>query len=88
MSAKVMLTDSGGMQKEAYFHRVTCITLRDETEWTETVEQGWNQLAGAEKEKIVHFYSTKTERNESDSKCYGNGKASYKILDRLINYRN
>ena len=87
MSAKVMLTDSGGIQKEAYFHQVPCITLRDETEWTETVEQGWNQLAGAEKEKIVNLYSLKTERNEYDSKCYGHGKASRKILDRLINYK-
>ena len=73
------------MQKEAYFHRVPCVTLRDETEWVETVNSGYNRLAGAEKDKIVNFYSKKTEGNESDSKCYGNGKASCKILDRLIN---
>ena len=87
MSAKVILTDSGGMQKEAYFHRVPCVTLRDETEWVETVNSGYNRLAGAEKDKIVNFYSKKTEGNEYDSKCYGNGKASCKILDRLINYK-
>ena len=53
IDARGILTDSGGVQKEAFYHGTPCLTLRDETEWPETVEYGWNRLCGAATGDIV-----------------------------------
>lgn len=77
-----IFTDSGGVQKEAYFHKVPCVTLRDQTEWVETVKAGWNVLADAGSEDdILRAASRQPARNKITE--YGNGKASEEIA-RII----
>ena len=81
-SARMLLTDSGGMQKEAYWLKVPCVTLRDETEWVETVEAGWNVLTGADDKKIINAAQNFTPPQEHPP-LYGDGQAAEKILDVL-----
>lgn len=68
--AHIVLTDSGGLQKEAYWLRVPCITLRDSTEWVETVSSGWNQLAGADQGRIAAALAH-VARPQEQKPCYG-----------------
>ncbi len=82
-SARLLLTDSGGMQKEAYWLKVPCITLRDETEWIETVELGWNILTGADRDRIIETVRTFKAPSEHPP-LYGDGKAAAHCLKALL----
>ena len=79
-AARVVLTDSGGLQKEAYWLGVPCLTMRDETEWVETVEAGWNTLVGSDTEKIVKAVDSFVPSGSHPS-LYGDGFAAAKCVD-------
>jgi UDP-N-acetylglucosamine 2-epimerase (non-hydrolysing) len=84
-NAKKILTDSGGIKKKAYILKVPCITLRENTEWIETIEDGWNVLVGADKEKIiekVNEFAPKTKQRN----VFGDGKASKRIVDIITSF--
>jgi len=84
-NARKILTDSGGVQKEAYMLKVPCITMRDETEWVETVDDGWNVLAGADRKTIVKAaleFDPASEQRE----MFGKGDASVRIVKAMKDY--
>lgn len=84
MNARKIVTDSGGVQKEAFFLNKPCITMREETEWVETVQNGWNVLVGSDKEKIIdailNFVPVEKQRD-----LFGDGNASIVIAETLSN---
>jgi len=80
--ARAILTDSGGVQKEAYIFERPCITLREETEWVETVEAGWNRLVGADREAIVRAYR-EFRLPDDHPPLFGDGRAAERIVDIL-----
>ncbi len=83
-NCSLVMTDSGGLQKEAFFFEKPCITLRDETEWVELVENGFNQIVGADEEKIVNAYENiKNRELDFNIDLYGGGKASENIVNTL-----
>ncbi|UCC58382.1 MAG: UDP-N-acetylglucosamine 2-epimerase (non-hydrolyzing) [Candidatus Bathyarchaeum sp.] len=91
-NAKLLLTDSGGMQKEAFWLETACVTLRNETEWTETIELGANVLVGTDPEKIVMETNrilsdeTRGRKLSADTNPFGNGRASEKILSVIKDF--
>lgn len=83
-NCRKVLTDSGGLQKEAYFLKKQCITLRDETEWTETLENNWNFIVGTNPELILE--KVKAEKIDKQNNYFGDGNSVQKILDAIIRY--
>ena len=86
-AAFCIVTDSGGVQKEAFFYEVPCVTMRDETEWTETVELGWNTLVGASRGRIVDAVRRPLRPSSTGSKPYGHGRAAIAISRELLSHR-
>lgn len=78
--ARTIVTDSGGVQKEAFFYGVPCVTVRDETEWIETVDSGWNTIAGADARKILEAMDAGRPA-ASKPEAYGKGDAADRILE-------
>jgi len=88
-NAKKIVTDSGGVQKEAYFNRVPCITLRENTEWVETVEEGVNELVGVNPEKIkASINNFSPDKLNYSKNLYGDGRTSAKIIEILNQLTN
>lgn len=83
MHSKKIVTDSGGVQKEAFFMHKPCVTMRDETEWIETVENGWNVVVGTDKVKILKAITEFMPKQKQEN-IFGDGTAAEKILN-IIN---
>lgn len=84
---KLVMTDSGGLQKEAFFFKKHCVTLREQTEWVELVEHGFNAIAGTATDKIIAAYRSMADKtSDFGVDLYGNGKASSVIAGAIQKY--
>lgn len=83
----LIMTDSGGLQKEAFFFKKNCVTLREQTEWVELVENGFNVIAGTSTERILECYEQMSVKHSDFAiNLYGGGRASYAITDGIIKH--
>ena len=85
MNCNSVITDSGGLQKEAFFFQKYCVTLRDETEWVELIDHGFNVLTGANTNRILETYHKMVNKSSDiNIKLYGNGNSRKAIVDSLF----
>lgn len=82
--AKVILTDSGGVQKEAFWFGIPCVTLREESEWVETVQTGWNTLVGTDPDRILAAAMRQTPLESSLQNLHGDGHSAKKMVQALL----
>ena len=81
------MTDSGGLQKEAFFFHKNCVTLREQTEWVELIEQGVNKLVGTDTKKIITYTEEMLQRkSDFSTNLYGQGKACERIVNELLKF--
>lgn len=85
--AMLVATDSGGVQKEAYFHRTPCLTLRGETEWVELLDMGWNKLVRPGVDDLGNLLSILPAAGRDDAMPYGNGDAASKIVAVMVDQK-
>lgn len=86
-AAAVLITDSGGLQKESYLLRTPCITVRSETEWTETVSSGWNRLVEAQQDAIITAVAAaRAAQPDVHPDFYGDGKAAQRIIAAMAQH--
>jgi UDP-GlcNAc3NAcA epimerase len=84
-NCEMVMTDSGGLQKEAYFFQKQCLTLREETEWVELLDNGFNKICGSDKNNIIKAYQENKHKTtiNFEKKLYGNGDAGRKIVSQI-----
>jgi UDP-GlcNAc3NAcA epimerase len=89
MHSRLVITDSGGLQKEAFFSKKFCVTIREDTEWVETLQQGCNTLVGYDQKKLINEVALQLKSRKQfkgDMSLFGKGRSAAKIMDAILQY--